>query len=335
MKVAHLTIIAPHRTGLYGTARDLVAAERALGADARLVHPLKPKKGMVHGVPVDGHQWAASADAWVNHSGFDGSLDPGSRPVIHILHGRPYSSYLLGLAGKGVIYDYIQNKACDPHFKAFVTLWPDFLPYWRHLIPNGKLTALNAPVDLKEWSPDGPAGYAFHGKKAPINVVIADRWREDMNPHAAIHAFGVYARTRPEARLHIYAAPIKKKGFNSILRPLAARGNLGEVMGIVKGLAHVFRAADAVITPHRIATRIVREALACGTQVVMADGNPYTPYTADPFDIERFAEQIDRAVTDWQENRDGRKQENRTAAETHFDSAATARDMLRIIEDHA
>ena len=52
MKIAHLATIAPHRTGLYGTARDIVQAERKLGHDARLVDPARPRVGTVHGVPV-------------------------------------------------------------------------------------------------------------------------------------------------------------------------------------------------------------------------------------------------------------------------------------------
>jgi len=330
MKLAHLAVIAPHRTGLYGTARDIVKAECALKADARLVDPYRPRVGTADGVPIHGHQWACEADVWVSHSGTFPHLAPHGKPVIHVMHGRPYSSFLLGLMGKVMPYEYLQRQINDPDYKAFVTLWPEFMPYWRHIIPPEKLHCANPPVDLEEWKPEGPDGYGFGGKAAEINIVITDQWREDRNPAEAIHAFSLYAETVKGARLHIYGAPVKNKGFVSILKPLARRNCLGEVRGFVSGLAHVYRRADAVITPHRIATRTVREALACGCQVVMSPGNTYTPYVAPVEEIENFAHQIDIAVGQVKTDRAARRAANRAVAEKCFNPADTAKTFLTI-----
>jgi glycosyltransferase involved in cell wall biosynthesis len=333
MLIAHIAAIHPHRTGLYGTARDIVKAERALGHDARLVDPTKPREGEVDGVRVSGHQWACKADAWVSHSGLRKHLQSDGHPTVMMLHGRPYSSYLLGLLDKTHVYDHVLTIVKQDDYKAFVTLWAEFLPYWKHLVPNGALRALNAPVSLDEWTPDGPSGYGFHDKGGAINVVIADQWREDKNPHECIHAFSIYADMVKGARLHIYGAPVKDKGFPCILRPLAKRGVLGEAQGFVKGLDNVYRAADVLITPHRIATRTVREALACGCQVVMAPGNDYTPYTAEPHDIEAFAKQIDIAVGLAKTHPDERREANRASATKHFDPAHTAQGLIDILSD--
>lgn len=330
MRLAHIAVIAPHRTGLYGTARDIVKAEIALGADARMIDPYRPRVGKLDGVPIDGHQWACNADVWISHSGTFPHLAPQGKPVVHVMHGRPYSSFLLGMLGKTMPYEYLQRQVTDKDYRAFVTLWPEFVPYWRMLIPAERLHYVPAPVDLGEWTPDGPDGYNFGGKRGEVNVVIADQWREDRNPHEVIHAFSVYAERVKNAKLHIYGAPVKNKGFVSILKPLARRGVLGEVRGFVSGLPHVYRAADVMLTPHRIATRTVREALACGCQVVMAPGHDYTPYTADPVDIEAFAHQIDVAAGLAKTDRPARRTANRAAAVLHFNPENTAKGVVAI-----
>lgn len=330
--VAHIAQIAPHQTGLYGTARDIVKAERELGLDARLVDPKMPKVGEVHGVPVASHQWACSCPVWVSHSGTNKCLEPEDRPVIHVMHGRPYSSYLLGIQGKTHVYPVLMGWA--EKYAAFVTLWEEFLPYWRHLLPAEKLHAAPPPVDLGAWTPDGPSGYRFGGKRGEVNVLITDIWREDKNPHETIHAFSLYAEKNPEARLHLYGLPRNpSRALMSIFAPLKKRGVLGEAKGIVSGLANAYRAADVLITPHRIATRTVREALACGCSVVMSPrvGEQYTPYTCQCADIEGFAQQMDRAIQNRKAKRTDQTAINRASAMRHFDPKRTAEKFAALV----
>ena len=125
--------------------------------------------------------------------------------------------------------------------------------------------------------------------------------------------------------MHVYAAPQKGQAWEVLKRALRDVGALGEVVGMVTGLANVYRAADAAITPHRIATRSVREALACGCNVVMALGNRYTPFQADPQDLQAYAVQIGRAVRE--------RAENRQTAELLFDPAVTAAQFIPLLEE--
>jgi glycosyltransferase involved in cell wall biosynthesis len=164
------------------------------------------------------------------------------------------------------------------------------------VLPPDKIRAIPAPVDLEHWTPDGPSGYQFHGQKGERNVVVTDVWREDKDPYHVLNAFLVYARRYGGAKLHIYAAPQKGTAWGVMKALLRESGCLGECVGFVEGLTNVYRAADVMITPHRIAVRSVREALACGCSVVMDHGQAYTPFRAEPEDLKAFAWKIDTAI---------------------------------------
>jgi len=328
MRIAHVAVVTPHRAGLYETTRDLVAAERRIGLDARIVDPVNDvEMAEDRGVPIAERAFAGECDVIVNHSGLGDDLNRTQLPIIHVLHGRPCSSFLLEQAGKIPVYTYLRKVSKDDRFKAFVTFWPEFMAYWSAILPEAKLRCVTAPVDLDLWTPHGPTGYQFHGRGGLINVVCASMWREDRTPYHIINAFYLFAQGVRGAKLHVYAQP-QGSAWDVLKGQLREAGVLGEVAGFVNGLENVYRAADVAITPHRIATRSVREPLACGCNVVMAPGNRYrlhpTPFQADPEDLPAYAMQIARAVEG--------KTHNRRAAEAFFNPEDTAREMLAVIE---
>lgn len=316
MKIAHLAVITPHRSGLYETTRDLVAAERSLGVDARIIDPLKKTED--RGVPIVDNTFINSCDIIVSHSGV-GNYVNLNKPIIHVMHGRPYNSFLLESGGGSPIYTYISEIAKNEQFKYFVTFWLEYLPYWEMIIPKEKLKAVNSPVDLDFWTPEGPNGYQFNGEKGGINIVCSDPWREDKNIYHMINAFWHFANKNPGAKLHIYGYE-EKKGLNVLLDALRKQGSLGEVKGWVKGLENIYRAADLVITPHIIATRTVRESLACGCRSVGGMGNKYTTLCEDPEDVVSFSRAMKDALN--MENK------SREMAVKSFDSKTTAESFL-------
>jgi glycosyltransferase involved in cell wall biosynthesis len=327
MKIAHIAIVTPHRAGLYETTRDIVAAERRLGVDARIIDPTKEQVGIDRGVPIVGAVWAKQCQAIVNHSGLGKDLQDLQLHIIHVMHGRPYGSFLLEQAGEIPIYSYWRQIVKDERFRFFVTLWPEFMPYFSLVMPEAKLRYIPAPVDLAAWTPEGPTGHKFHGKGGDINVVCADVWRRDKDPYHIINAFGLFARRHPWARLHLYAMPQKGTAWKVLVDALGE--NVGEVCGFVTGLEHVYRAADLAITPHRIATRSVREALACGCTVVMAPGSKdkYTEFRAEPEDIQLYADTMGVAL------RYGNRWQNRQTAEDRFDSRVTAEAFIALVQE--
>ena len=211
-----------------------------------------------------------------------------------------------------------------------VTLWPGYEHYWKLLFNPVHL--FQPFVDLDHWKRKDTK-YDFEGKRGGINVVIADIWRKDKDPFHMMHAFSLFAERHPEARLHCFGVDKFGKGRDILMKCLADLGVLGDVQQIIGNLEDVYSAADMLITPHKIATRTVRESLACGLQVVAGFGNPYTPYTADEEDLPLFADAMEKAWYDWHENREGRIKENRATAEREFDVKVTAKQFVNLFTE--
>lgn len=287
MKSAHIAVVTPGRCGLYETTRELVAGLRQRGIDARLVDPtrdtntLHPSGDEDRGAPFADLAWALTADVLVNHSGLGKELEESQVPVVHVAHGRPRSSFVTEVSGSTPIFSYHYAKNRDPKFKAVVTFWPEHVPYLKVMFPDKPVSYVPASVDLAAWTPNGPKGYGFHGRKGRVNAVIADAWREDVDPFTAVIAAGLWARETVGAKVHVYAAHPDRKGWKVLLKRLGEDGALGEVQPWVSGLAHVYRAADCLVTPHVIATRTIREAMACGLPVVSVPGPVLNGFRVD------------------------------------------------------
>lgn len=324
LKIAHSVLITPNRCGLYETARELAQHVRELGHDARLVDPnpshgLTPEDGQDRGVPIADEAWALEADLIVNHSGIDGSLDAFQGPVVHVCHGRPYYSFHGERTGGAPVYSYMYHKSKDDRFKAVVTFWKEHIPYLQTMWGQKKVHHIPATCDLKRWSP-GHSDYDFHSKGGDINIVITDPWREDVDPFWSINAFSIFRCIVPKAKLHIYAAPENRRGLDALLQPLRDTGHLGEVLPWVKGLEHIYRAADLMITPHKIWTRSIREAMACDCQTV-------TGRDWDPFDTVGFANKMKERLE--------HPRDERGRATCLFDPKLSALQFVSLIEQYA
>lgn len=319
MVIAHFAIITPKRCGLYETTREMVAAERALGCDARIVDPKKERlEGEDRGVPFAGYDWVDKADVLVNHSGLNSQFEKDCEiPVIHVAHGRPRNTFLTELGGGAPIYSYWYHKNRSERFRAVVTLWEQHVPYLEAMWPDTPVVLIPAPVDLEAWTPDGLSGYKFHGMGGKTNVVCADVWRDDVDPFLCVNAMILYCRQHPETKLHLYGTSKNKRAWGALMKTLQDCGGLGEVLPWVEGLANVYRAADAAISAHSIYTRSVREAMACGCPVAHGHDSP-------DLLCERLTHTLGNSRTAVRE-----------LAEALFDPSATGRGMIDTIENYA
>jgi len=362
IKVAHIAVVAPHRAGLYESARELVAAQRAVGIDARVVDPSPSEeefprfiedakqrgeenvvKAFLKPPPKDWQEtrepkpapleFALQADILVSHSGLvRQSLIKAGKPVVEVIHGRPRVCFLYEHLGEQTIYTYYRQIANDPMRRAFVHFWPEYQPYWQMIFPEHRLRVINPSVDLDFWTP-GPKEYDFQGQGGQINVVCTDRTRNDKDIYHQLHAFAIFAQRHPQARLHVCGLEGNRRGFTVLLDVLRERGVLGQVLPTVIGLEHIYRAADLVVTPHKIAVRTVCEALACGCQLVAPSGNRFTPYTADEEDPCAFADAMERAWQDCLQDRAARVQANRATAVREFNPATAAVSWRKLFEE--
>jgi glycosyltransferase involved in cell wall biosynthesis len=321
IKVAHMTVVTPGRCGLYETTRELVANLRAQGVDSRLVDPTRDKNKLHpsgdgdRGALFGSMEWALGADVIANHSGYDNTpLEKTAQPVIHIAHGRPRSSFLSEAKGSTPIYSYWYQRSKDRRFAAIVTFWPQHAPYLQVMFPEHPIHVVQSSVDLKAWTPDGPAGYQFHGKRGKINIVLTDAWRDDIDPFEPLHAAALFAREVKGTKIHVYAKPAgAQKGWSAVLKRIQDDGNLGELQGWTLGLANVYRAASFLLTPQVIDTRSVREAMACGCPVVRMPN------------LEGWRQ---RMLQGLMSDRNG----VRVVAEAEFDPVKTARQFKQVID---
>lgn len=279
MKLAHVAIVTPRKCGLYETVRELVAAERAAGHDARMFDPRPPDKQAFHpggeedrGAVFADRQFLEMADVICDHSGCDGATDALTTPHILVAHGRPRHSFNSERDGGPPIYSYHFRLDRTEKYKAVVTFWPEHVQNHRVMFRRLPVYDVPAPVDLQAWTPDGPRDYSFHGKSGTYNVVCTDAWRDDVDPFEALNCTIRAARELPGLKVHLYGKPQDAvKGWGALLNLAKEDGCLGEVCGWIDGLADVYRAADLLVTPNAIATRAVREAMACGCPVVGCD----------------------------------------------------------------
>lgn len=320
MRIAHAAIATPHRCGLWETTRELVAAERAMGVDARVVDPAPNEtagvKGEDRGVPIADMDWGVTADLVVSHSGHDRTpLADTDQPIIHVSHGRPLSTWMGERSGGAPGLTYQTQRKTKDRYRAVVTFWPEYEPYLRSIWAPKPVYTIPAPADLSYWTP-GHSAFNFHGKKGRYNVIITDPWsREDATVYHAVHAFVLFQKIVPHARLHMFAWDRNKKGLTGLTNLLGVGG--GIIAPWVTNMREVMRAADMLISTNRIYTRSIREAMACGLQVVSGRD-------CHPEDIEQFALTMVRRM----EN----PQPTRKMAEALFDPKQTAMRFLEAVE---
>ncbi|KKL65728.1 hypothetical protein LCGC14_2152090 [marine sediment metagenome] len=305
LKVAHFAAFGPGRSGQYATVRDLIFAERKFGIDAQFIDcAVCPKclknegcDGKKDGnIKTQTMDWATNADMFIRHSAIPIELEGMGKPIILCLHGRPENSYLLEKYGQIPVYSFIREVAHDERYKTIVTFWKEHLFYFKHLIPEKPVAYVPSMVNLEQYSPVGPVRN-YSSRAGNPNIMIADMWREDTTPFnilfAAVKFIEKYCKT---GRIHLYGVSSNKRDpIHIIINQLAKSGFLGDVCTLMPNMSEQYRAADFLITPHVIATRVVREALACGLPFISGTGNKYTSFSGDPRDVEGFADVINNA----------------------------------------
>ena len=356
MKIAHFAVFSPNQSGMYGTVRDLILAERMQGIDAQFVDYSIDGSGNVFSrvglvdkdIITVSHDWAyKEADILVRHSLITEPIIQVGKPIIMTMHGRPEYSFMQEHEGKTPVASIMINHEFDDKYAAYVTFWEEHLLFWNLMLPGRQIDYIPAMVDLKKFNPEGPKYKTVDFTGSP-NIIVADMWREDITPFSMIEAVETFRQKYCKtAKLHIFGLPPKDKGFTAQMsQRLHDNGLLGEGNMLVPFMDTVYRAADILVTPHRIATRVIREAMASGCPVVAGTGCKYTDYTADPRDPEGFAYQINRCWEDYQKPKANlhpqetfrgkmmlkMRRENRQVAETEFGYEAAGKGMLALCE---
>lgn len=253
-------------------------------------------------------EWADSADLIVYHTGApDGWVARNQAPIVWVVHGRPLASFRPEQNNSPLhSYSLYATVAAWPRVKKMLYFWPEFTPYWEVILPASKLAPLDWPaIDLERFSPDGPKHEFSQQHRGRWNALICDSWRQDIDCFEITSGAIEAAKLIPGLKVHFYS--IETVPGTNVLQPcwdllttgLRRLGSLGELSGRQNDMEQVYRAVDFVMTPNRIVTRVVGEALACGIPVLAPHGCKVTPWQADmgdPHDIARVTVQLVNAL---------------------------------------
>lgn len=340
IKVAHFAGWHPHACGQYHTVKDLVLAERARGVDAGFVGCTVNAKGQTintggfthEGIEIHKQNWAIDADILVRHTCVPQFLEHSGKPIIMCLHGRPESTYMLEFLDVMAVWQLVIMKANKArNYDAAVYFWEEYKDIWETYMPKEKLNYVPSMVNMRTFNPEGKK-HDFKQWSGSPNIVVADKFRHDITPFNVMQAARKFQKDIcPSAKLHCYGLPPSKKS-QVLALGLNNAGVLGQAHTNVKNLDEIFRTADILITPHVIATRVIREALASGLPVVAGTGCRYTPFTADSRDINGFAKEIDKCWNLIQKTNGLLRASARKTATENFSTGKAASAMIKVFE---
>ena len=347
MRVAHFVRFAPHQAGIYESAKELILAERLVGLDAQMIdYGDDATKGQVYSrvgckdddIVTVNPDWASKADILVRHSAIPKEIMEKGIPAIMCLHGAPEYSFMLEHTGATRTMKEIMLSV--KNYKGLVTFWKQNLSQWEILL-NRKVHYCPPTVNLEVFKPEGKK-FNFGKDAGEINIVVTNIWRKEYHtPFNVLFAAAKFIKERcPKGRVHVFAVPKDNEKYpkndgpvNRILLKLKEAKLVGGCYPMIKTLQDVYRAADMLVTPSTIAQRTVREALACGCPIVAAVGNSYTPYKADPRNIDEFVNAIDKCYEDIQADREAVRNNARCTAATEFNFEQAGKAMKTMFKE--
>lgn len=310
VKIVHFAPFAPFACGLYEAARDMVVADTRQGHNSQLVDVgVTINREHVDGAPGKIDERTGSkivsaspdvvwqADVIVAHTGIpDNWIAPCQAPIIWVMHGRPRACFAPEYGGKGHSYSLLANLAKWPRVKKMITFWPHHVKYWDVIVPSEKLVCLPAPpIDETRFCKDGPS-HDFTVMGSKWNIVIAESWREDIDTFEIAHGAIELAKNMNNVKFHFYAMELELKCYEYIFSALRELGALGEVWARRMNIEEVYRSADIVLSPQRIATRSVGEALSCEVPVIAMEGCEYATYPMKPDDPQDVCRALTKAI---------------------------------------
>ena len=277
MRIAHWSIWAPNRSGMYETTRDLVVAQREIGVECGFIDAMDPSVKTAGTFSSDSNTFADSADIYGMHLAIPEPYASDGTPVIVFLHGHPLYSMQVELYGLEsgndkpwqVVLHYIRRA--DPVW--FVNFWEDDQgDYWRAIdgvrdkprmrfVPRGIVFG-------DRYTCAGPKK-SFEGN--PV-ILIADQFRLFKDALPSLYGAYHYWLRNPEARVYLYAAPPAGSKERATLESWLVNSPLHRMIGgifeIVPDIEEAYRAADMLVSTVTCESRVVLEAHACGCPTV-------------------------------------------------------------------
>ncbi|MFA4854190.1 MAG: hypothetical protein WC616_02435 [Candidatus Omnitrophota bacterium] len=238
------------------------------------------------------------ADVIVLHTGIPDEWLTGIKaPIVWVIHARPLAAFRPA-QNRGIDSFFYASIMKQPQIKKAVFFWPELEPYWKIVIPEEKLYAFDYPVvDEHRFSPTGEKHIVGKEHLGKFNGLICDSWREDIDIYETVCGAIEAARNIPGLKWHLYAFdnPVPEC-WTYLIDELKRLGAMGELCARMPDMEKVYRGFDFLLTPHRIVTRVIGEALSCGLPVIAANGCKVAQETADISDPHSVADAVKRMV---------------------------------------
>lgn len=334
MKVVHFALMSPNQAGLYGTVKDLIFGERANGIEADIVDygfEGKDQERLLEDGWLKCVHWqeALLSDLVIRHSATPQAVI-NKVPYLLALHGRPINTFLISFqyGRKEPIIEAIYKASKQKMFSGFISFWDYNTRIWREILYPSPVYQVPAPVDLERFKPYGQY-HKFKGNY-DFRILIADMWREDSCPvtplFRALEVASFLEKTKG-IRIQINAVGVPKRARELLehIRTESKNPYIGEIIPMINNIELVYRSSDAVLTGHRVSTRVVRESFACGTPVLTTDQSPdFEPsFQGDLAKAIIFLMARGRKIT---------REESRSYAKTAFDPVRTGAVMKSLFE---
>jgi len=333
MKAAHFSSYAPHRSGLFEAAKDLVLAERAAGIDSLFVNMTvaDPEKhlaecpgGTLGEASLNPSTWEEAKDAyiWVVHRGIPAELLEESKKhyTIMAIHGGPEHMVMYDIENSGNKQSFNSHINMINNYSKAVALNEHDFQIWKLYADPGQVVLIEDSIDISRYSPEGYA-WEFHGLPA---ILYADISRNIKLPFTLFWAMPGVHRKLSKARLEVYGLPFAEINTfrNTMVRgyDINLLGTLESVQLITSDLRPMMRGAHIGVNPNLsgVRSRVTMEMMACGLPVIATNGD---------YAIKHYkaygTEELERAIcTAWEEiekDMKGACEKARAYALEHFD----------------
>ena len=304
MKCAHFSSFAPHRSGLFEAAKDLVLAERAAGIDSMFINMsvADPEKhiadcpgGRLDEGQLNPSTWEEAKDAhiWVVHRGIPAGLVEEAKKhyTIMAIHGGPEHMVMYDIENSGNKQSFNSHINMINNYSKAVALNEHDFQIWKLYANPGQVVLIEDSIDVSRYSPEGYA-WEFHGLPA---ILYADISRNIKLPFTLYWAMAGIHKKLPAARLEMYGLPFAEINTfrNTMVRAhdITLLGTLESVQLITSDLRPMMRGAHIGVNPNLsgVRSRVTMEMMACGLPVVASNGDypirQYKPY--DTVGLER------------------------------------------------
>ncbi len=353
LTIAHWSLWAPRRSGLYETVRELIAAENRIEGvlagmcvipPAELVGKREVNRfiqgGMVDAIHPELRTqdwgWAYKfADIHVIHYTYDKQLGK-LKPKVFMAHGTP-EAVLEGSMMRGdKAQPLLSGAEWINKFEATIVTSQRAKMFWGTFDSTGKKThVVNKGIDLEWWQRSG----TVRDVPGDPSVLYGEVWRGIKHPALLFYAMAELYRRNEKARLNVWSLSQNIELWTNFIGQAGFWHFMGQenLPGVIEYPEHFYSRGDVLVSPVTAGdlSRVAQESMACGCPVISWDTDPHGenyPYkAAKGFDVMDLADKIEEAYNEVLDDPEGVRKKCRQIAETYFDINDEAKSIVDIL----